>query len=836
MLSKVRFSGSLILFSMFAFVMAPVGGQAASKGNIRGDRGPMPRYFTANVGQFSDEVKFQGRSGPSTFWFTANGVSYHFMRSVSEKSYSDIAFDEIVGPNTPLPPHKSLKPSESMFINVSLVGDNPPARVFGMDEISGKSNYFIGNDPSKWYRDVSNYESVFYEEAYPGVDLKFYYAGTVLEYDFIVSPGSDPNQIRLRITGANGLALNDAGELVIQTPWGPIKNSRPIVYQTDGYTRVEVPASYLLVSDNTFGFEILGKYSHKLPLIIDPRVLYYSTYLGGENSNSDEAWGVAVDDCENVYVAGYTTSTDFETKSAYDNTFNALIDGFVTKFNTKRHGASSLVYSTYFGGNDTDLVYGVAIDDDGNAYITGSTKSSDMPIKPDPGAYDDIYDGDYDGFITKLNPAGNDLVYSTYFGTTGAGELGQGIAVNSSGSAYVTGYTAASGNIETKNGFQDISDYYSGLFIKLSADGAQLEYGTMFGGTFLLHYDFGRGIAVDNAGNAYICGHTRSVDLQTKSGNFDVTHNGIDDAIILKIDPDSVGLASLIYGTYVGGTGGDYAKKITLDSANKAYITGYTTSTDFPLSADPMDDTRDGSRDAFVFVLSADGNDNVYATYLGGNDEEEGFGIGVVSDGSIYVAGHTKSTNFPVTTDAFQSTHDAEWDVFVIKLDPSQADSASQVLFSTYLGGSGEDETYDMAVLDDNNVYVVGETESDNFDVTATAYDNEFNDGTATAADAFLFRITDFAWTTCKRGDVNKDGTIDEKDYDDLSDYLFNSGSLSCLWAGNVNCDCRPGFPSKEKINIVDLTTFVQYLVSCTALCSEPCGCNDSLSLCIIEM
>jgi hypothetical protein len=379
--------------------------------------------------------------------------------------------------------------------------------------------------------------------------------------------------------------------------------------------------------------------------------LIYSTYLGGRGG--DDGYGIAVDANGNAYVAGYTGSANFPTMNPFQASLGGTEDAFVTKLNA---AGNALVYSTYLGGSDQDAGLGIAVDAAGNAYVTGFTNSTDFPTK---NPFQPSLGGNYDAFVTKLNTAGNAVVYSTYLGGSGV-DGGEGIAADANGNAYITGSTTST-DFPTKNPFQASSGGSTDAFVtKLDGLGNAAFYSTYLGGSGI---DGGQGIAADAAGNAYVTGWTRSTNFPTKNAFQATFSSGEDDAFVTKLD--SVGKTAL-YSTYLGGSGDDLGYGIAVDAAGNAYVTGETSSTDFPTKA-AFQANLGGYYNAFMTKLNTGGNALVYSTYLGGSGIDIGYGIAVDAS-SVYVVGQTSSSDFP-TKNAFQATFSGgEDDAFVAKI------------------------------------------------------------------------------------------------------------------------------------------------------------------------
>jgi hypothetical protein len=570
-----------------------------------------------------------------------------------------------------------------------------------------------------------------YANVYPGVDLVYYGNQRQLEYDFVVEPGADPRQIQLGFEGAKRLRLDADGDVILSIGGGEVIEHKPVIYQEIGGMRRRVTGGYALRNGHTVGFKLAGYDSHR-SLTIDPS-LVYSTYLGG----SSDGTAIAVDSLGNAYVAGTATSSNFPTTAgAFQTTLRGDGDAFVAKLNSS---GSGLVYSTYLGGGNFDAGGGIALDSSGNAYVTGHTFSTDFPTTA--GAFQTTLGGETNAFVSKLNSSGSALVYSTYLGGSNR-DVGQGIAVDSLGNAYVAG-TATSSNFPTTAGaFQTI--YGGGVtdaFVsKLNSSGSALVYSTYLGGSHGTLGDEGAsGIALDSPGNAYVTGQTDSSDFPITPGAFQTTLLGSQTAFVSKLNGSG---SALVYSTYLGGNSADWGIGIAVDLAGNAYLTGGTNSSDFPTTAGAFQTTLsmggdgDAFVDAFVAKLNSSGSGLVYSTYLGGGNFDAGGGIALDSSGNAYVTGVTQSGNFPTTAGAFQSTFGGGVEnAFVSKLNSS----GSALVYSTYLGGSVDDVGQGIALDSGGNAYVTGATTSSDFPTTAGAFQTTYGGGNV---DAFVGKFS----------------------------------------------------------------------------------------------
>jgi len=695
----------------------------------------LPLGFEANTGQADRRVKFLVKGSGYKLFLTGDEAVLAFTLlspdsdEIAESGGFKPARGKLLGPQNYgiLSRTRRQQSRPSAALRMKLLGAEPGAIVSGLNELPGKSNYFIGKDPKKWRTGVSNFSKVKYRGVYPGVDLIYYGNQGQLEYDFMVAPGADPNQIALeflteglplpsfgtseredrtkQIKGGQRLKIAGNGDLVLASVGSEIRFHKPVGYQltsarlretSNNGQRTPVQIQYVLVGDNQVRFQV-DAYDRNLPLIIDP-VLLYSTYLGG--SNNDYGNAIAVDRNGNVYVTGNTYSTDFPTHAPLQATTHGGWDAFVTKLNPS---GTALVYSTYLGGRGTDFSEGIAADASGNAYVVGYTTSTNFPtahpIQP-------TNHGAGDAFVAKLNTSGSTLVYSTYLGGA-AKDYGRSIAVDGRGNAYVTGYTA-SVNFPTANPLQPTNHGgpswcpCDGFVSKLNATGSALIYSTYLGGS---SDDGPHGIDVDGFGNAYVTGETYSTDFPTVNP-IQPALRGNQDVFVFKLNASG---SALVYSTYLGGKQADFGYDIDVDGSASAYVTGFTSSTDFP-TANPLQPKNKGGQDAFLAKLNAAGSALVYSTYLGGTNDDEGVGIRVDGSGDAYVTGYTLSTNFP-TANPLQATNHGSVDAFVAELNAH----GSALKYSTYFGGSSNDYGRRIAVDGSGNVYLTGRTLSSDF-------------------------------------------------------------------------------------------------------------------------
>ena len=690
--------------------------------------GRLPLSFEANIGQVDPQVKFVARGSGYTLFLTSTEMVLSLPGKTLASGPHEIAgaglaqeisdpwkkFRQIL-PGTSEPPQGA---AASNVVRLKLTGANPNPNAVGLEELPGKVNYFIGSDPAKWRTEIPTYVKVRYDSVYPGIDLVYYGNQGKLEHDFIVEPGADPGSIRFAVENKGKIEIDAQGNLLLDDKCG-LRLQRPVLYQERDGVRSQVAGEYVIQDSHQIGFRV-ERYDASLALVIDP-VLAYSTYLGG--SGNEDPSSIAVDSAGNAYVAGTTSSTDFPTGNASQSGYaGGKSDLFVTKLNSS---GNALVYSTYLGGSGDEDPCGIAVDFSGNVYLATETTSTNFPTS---NAFQSGFAGGAcDVTVTKLSSSGNALVYSTYLGGSGD-DWEYNIAVDSAGSAYVTGSTAST-NFPILNAYQSTNP--GGGFIafvtKLSPSGNTLVYSTYLGGSGI---EVGTGIAVDGSGNAFVAGVTDSTDFPTANAFQPGYGGGTQDVFVTKLNSSGT---ALVYSTYLGGSGRERESGIAVDSAGNAYVRGFTTSTNFP-TVNAFQSANAGGYDNFVTKLNSSGNALVYSTYLGGSGADYGTGLAVDSFGSAYVSGPTESTNFP-TVNAFQPGHAGGRlvDISVTKLSPS----GSGLIYSSYLGGTGDEYEYDGIAVDfSGNAYVTGSTNSLDFPLV-----NPLSGGFNGRGDAFIVKI-----------------------------------------------------------------------------------------------
>jgi hypothetical protein len=632
--------GAQLLYSL---ATAPRHATSSPEQNV-GARGHPSGGFVTSTVEYPLKIKFQTFSRP--ILFEANHGQTHpdvaFLARLPGKNVFFTPSEIVLAVSAPKGTvHEKAAEQETSVFRFRFEGASPGARIEARDQANAKSHYLTGHSPSGWLTNIPLFAKIVYKDLYPGVDLYLYGKDGKLEYDFVLTPGANPDLIKIKVTGGENSEIDPQGSLVITTMAGAsMRQMKPSAYQRVGADRVVVSSQFEALGDHRFGFRV-ASYDRKRPLVIDP-VLDFSTYVGG--ARFDRGEGIAVDGQGGIYVTGQTQSTDFPLENPINAQAGGSFDIFVLKFNPN---GSALVYSTYIAGSSLDIARGIAVDGAGSAYLTGETSSDDFP-------------------------------YTSVFGTGGSG-------------AFI---------------------------LKLSPNGSSILYAVLFGGSNL---EKGYDVAVDNLGNAFVTGVTASTDFPTKNAIQSKRGGGFD-AFVAKFGPSG----AVVYSTYLGGSGDDNLGAsslgriaIAIDDAGNAYVTGDTDSTDFP-TVNAFQASLHGEQDAFVAKLGPSGKPLIFSTYLGGNDVgnvfgEEGFGIGVDKAGNVYVAGITRSIDFPVQNpiQASLGGGTGDSDVFLSAFNPQ----GSALIYSTYIGGkNGEGLTAGGLSVDRcGNVFVTATTNSNDF-------------------------------------------------------------------------------------------------------------------------
>jgi hypothetical protein len=719
----------------------------AQKAAILENFSQRPLSFTENKGQWDEKTLFEAKRGGVAFYFHKDEVVYKFIRNTNQ-------LEENQPPDLLKEPALAIYKQEALLVTARFIGSNPDIKISGEDQQDCISNYYSGNDPAKWRTDVPNWSSVVYKDIYPGINLRYHGDGISLKYDFIVSPGANPDLIKIEYSGTEAINITNNGELESVTSFGPVYEKIPHIYQEIDGRQVEVTGRYQKTGDKTFGFSIDNGFNPNYPLIIDPQLLYNYWFNEGDG---DAALDIAIDALGYAYVTGYTCPE-----------YDGDRDVFVAKISTL---GNSLIYDTHMYGNLNEEGWGIAVNGNGEAFIAGYTSSDNFPTTV--GAYDRTFNvGFYDAFVARFDVNGT-AQYSTYLGSGGY-DWAYDIAIDGSSNAYITGYTTSS-YFPKLHAYQNYGGGSDAFVTKINSAGTALLFSTFLGGT---NDDKGTGIVVSSAGTAYITGYTSSTNFPTL--NPYQTDQPGEDAFVTKLifssNPDTL---SLGYSTYLGGNGDDEGFDITINSSECMYITGKTLSTNFP-TLNAYQTTYGGGDDAFVTKFFQNGTLS-YSTYLGGSSFDHGYGIGVDVQGNAYVAGFTGSSNFPVKGGP-DLTFNGGVDFFVSELcnidNPGYCAVDNRLVYSTYYGYDcdmcmASDWAWDIAVDNAGQAYVCGDG----------------TDGQGTRHDA---RVLKYGVVTivppCQYipGDVDNNSSVNASDVSYLTAY-FKGGPPP-----PKSCNCPP--------------------------------------------
>jgi hypothetical protein len=686
-------------------------------------------YFTENHGQIEeDEVRFYTQGGG--IWLLDGSVMIVIQEQQEPVNTPEFA------PGTGFPNEKE-ETFRSKGVAIKLIFEEAnDVEPEGQSLLPHKSNFFYGNDPSKWRTQVPHYNEILYQDIYDNIDLVFKNIGEGLKYEFIVHPGGDVSDIRMKYEGIEKLSISTSGDLEIHTELGVITDSNLYIYQEKG--EIEVEGEFEILDPTTYGFDVSDDYDKESDLVIDPFIymLKWSTFMGGDRYDIGE--DIAVEHPNLVFVTGTTESPDFPTQpGAYDDTYNGSGDVFI--FALDKPSGSILMGSTFIGGNESDYGTSIAVDYYFHnyiyytyVYITGYTNSENFPTE---NAYDPDNNGDYDAFVLKLNWTGQTLIYSTYVGgekTDKAYDL-----FLSSGCVHVTGGTNST-DFPFINGYNNESSGGFDVFVfKLNILGNALEHSTYIGG---MYNDTGYSVTfgyMSGPNDVCVTGTTNSPNFPI-SNAYDPSWNGNYDAFVFVLSD----YTQLDYSTFVGGDENESGYSIEQESlgSSKVYVTGYTQSNNFPengynniLNPSPYDSQLNGPCDVYVIKLNtfATGvNSLEYYTLFGGNGSDIGHHLDFVSGAhGWWVTGETNSLDFPITDPTYDNTSNGGYDAFVFR------GNTTELKFSTYVGGAENDLGKSIAYYG-GYVYVTGQTNSSNFPTKPSVYDEIYN----ASGDVFVFK------------------------------------------------------------------------------------------------
>ncbi len=680
-----------------------------SKEAVSAKLATLERGWVKNEGQWDERALFSAPGYFGTAWITKDGQLLHV----------------------------AIKGKESWVISERWVGGKVQA-ITPEEELPTKVSYFVGNDPSKHKTNLPTYRYVSLGEVWSGIEVKLKATQKTVEKLFYVQPGADPSRIVVQVDGAEGLRLSKNGEIIIQTGLGELKLSKPIAWQEKDGKKLPVEVSYKLIGKNRYSFEV-AKADPSLPIVIDP--ILQSTYLGGRGN--DIAKAIAIHpQTGDVYVAGETLSTNFpKTTRGAQTRKNGFSDIFVTRLNKE---LTQILQSTYLGGSNWEEANALAIHPTtGEVYVAGRTESRDFP-RTTGGAQATHGGGSYDAFVARLNKDLTQILQSTYLGGSND-DVARALAIHpTTGDVYVAGFTNSTNFPKTTGGAQTSCNrcFSSGMFpshdafvARLNKELTQILQSTYLGGS---DNDVARALAIHpTTGEVYVAGDTYSDDFPGTTGGARRSNGGRLDAFVARLNSS---LTQILQSTYLGGSGWDWANALAIHpTMGDIYVAGRTESRDFPRTTSGAQATYGGgSYDAFVARLNKDLTKLLQATYLGGGSWDRAEALAIhPATGEVYVAGNTNSTDFPNTTGGAQANYGGgQMDAFVAKLNPD----LTQILQSTYLGGSALDEAIALAIHPTTgDVYVVGWTYSTNFPNTTGGAQARFG---GDLSDAFVTKLS----------------------------------------------------------------------------------------------
>jgi hypothetical protein len=659
--------------------------------------------FIENKGQINEKVTFYAKTLGGTVFITRDGSLVYSLTGLTKNgTIQTVAIQE----------------GFSEAKNSSVKGEGLSLT---------KTSYFKGSEKLRWRSNIPTYDEVSLGEIYEGINVKLRAYGNNVEKIFCVKPGKKPEKIKLTLNGAKDLKVNEKGELEAITESGIIKFTKPVAYQNIDGKQINIPVSYNLLnlqqpctSKCIYGFTV-SNYDPSKELIIDP--LLASTFLGG--SNDDYGYDLTIDELGNIFVSGFTYSSDFPvTLGVFDQSY-ADGDIFVAKLNSE---LTALLAATFIGGSSFEKTefHGLATDGNGNIFIAGSTYSNDFPVTQ--GAYDTTYNGYADGFVSKLNNDLTSLQASTFIGGSSYDFLRVIVFDDTTSNLFITGNTSSTDFPTTAGAYDQTYNFGSDIFIaKLSSDLAALSSSTFVGGD---NEETANALAIDSTGNIFIAGRTLSGNFLVTEQAYDKTLNGDMDAIIAKFDNN---LSSLVASTYLGGLNKEEAYALAIDSAENVVVAGYTNSGNFPTTSGVYDGSYNGDLDVFVTRLNNSLTTLMASTFIGGSLFDHPYALAIDTAENIVVAGYTLSTDYPTTQGAYDRIMNGG-DVFISKLDKSFAFLKA----STFIGGGNFDQALSLALDSSGNLIVSGTTESSDYPTTTDAYDTSFN-GTK---DVFISKLT----------------------------------------------------------------------------------------------
>jgi Beta-propeller repeat len=638
-----------------------------SQASESGSSPRLPFTFVENRGEVEPGIRYIGTGPEFKAWFANSGVIF---QQGSAKAKMD------------------------------FVGGSPTSTIEAVEPTGAKANYFRGHDPARWKTDLPLFAGLRYQGVWPGIEIRFKADSSRTKAEYVLDPGAGISEIRLRFDGRAEIGAD--GSLTVSNSSGQFREDKPLLFQDGDSGRTTVPGGFQEFEDGTVGFTA-PLYDKSKPLIVDPAILF-SGYVG--NASQTTITSVTVNSYYNIIVAGWTIGTDLASPGSAQSSNRGGVDAFVAGFSP---AGGAMIFCTYLGGSGDDRAFGVTVDGLNNTYVTGWTSSANFPVS---NALQQKLSGTRDAFVTKLNPAGNALIFSTYLGGTGV-DTGNSIVLDSNNAVIVAGDTTSTNLPVTASAYQRKLAGGQDIFVaKLSLAGNALSFLTYYGGNSTDHC---ASVKVDPSDQIYFGGATYSTNLpvmhaaQPQSG-------GGQDGFVAKLSADA---STLLLGTYIGGSGGtpgapEQVNGVDISLGLTLIAVGTTSSTDFPVT--PISFQKifgGGNSDGFIVRINLTTGAVIQSTYFGGSLDD---GINAVAndyEGFLYVAGYTTSTDFPILRQT-QNTSGGGMDAFVAKITPAK------VLYGTYLGGTGNDSANALAVDSRTSIVVAGTTGSANFPVAGS--------------------------------------------------------------------------------------------------------------------
>lgn len=654
--------------------------------------------YIENKGQWHSDALFLLRSSSgSNLWIDKSGMTLEYYRFTPFRQYSSSnsePLSELLAKGS-IPALFTRHAVKIRYINAEYNG-----RVNARERQSTYHNYFIG---SSWAANAGLFSEVLRDELYDGISVRYYTENGNPRFDYIIEPGADPGLIGFTVEGSNNVTVTEDNELMIGTIFGDILIGDVFAYQEHaGGEREEIECAYIMNVDGKVSLSI-GEYDKKRKLIIDP--LIYSSFLGG--ADADVGSAMQLDNSGNSIIVGNTYSPLYPVNAgAFDTSYTALGDVFITKVNAEGTG---IIFSTFFGGSDSEWATDLKLDGSGNIYFTGWTKSSDFPVSA--GAFSQTFNDGLDAYAAKLSSDGSSLIYSTFIGGSGS-DWSSSIILSNSNEAVITGYTNSDDFPVTGSAFSQTLSGSADMFAaRINDAGSGLVFATFIGGTA---YDEGRAVGITGNGKYIIAGKTQSYDFPVTSNAFDDSLGGTADGCYVILSSDG---SSIDYATFLGGSEDDRAMALAFNSNGEIIITGSTSSADFPVSDTTQSDSAYAFSNIFLTKVNASDSTLIFSRIIGGNGGDFPGDIMVDADDNIHLTGITASDNFPVTKGVYDVDFNGGDDVFYTVVEPDGA----FLLYSTYLGGTASEEGRGVGINPDGDIVLAGLTASANFPVSDSA-------------------------------------------------------------------------------------------------------------------